>query len=352
MIRGVFVLVVATFAASVFGAVKDLTDDTFSTVVGGSKNVLVEFFAPWCGHCKSLAPEWKIAGELFTEADDVVLAAVDATESKKVASKYEIKGFPTIKFFPKGSDAAEDYDGGRTAETIVSWVNSKTGSNKRVKKAPTAVTELALDNFDSIALDTSQHVLVEFYAPWCGHCKQLAPKYEQLAQVFAGESSVVIASVDASESEGLATKYDVSGYPTIKFFPADSTEPESYDGGRELEDLVAFMNEKAGTQRNVDGSLSEVAGRIAALDQLISAASTIDSILVEALKASAGTLAAQFSKNSQTYLSLAEKIVSKGVGYIETEIARVTKMVASGNISPLQKTSFMMRINILNAFKK
>jgi protein disulfide-isomerase A6 len=53
-----------------------------------------------------LAPEWKIAGELFSESDGIIIAAVDATENKIVASKYEIKGFPTIKFFPKGSTAA------------------------------------------------------------------------------------------------------------------------------------------------------------------------------------------------------------------------------------------------------
>jgi len=97
------------------------------------------------------------------------------------------QGYPTIKFFPKGSTKAEDYQGGRTADTIVSWVNEKVGTNKKVKKLPTAVTELTPDNFDSVALDKSKHVLVEFYAPWCGHCKQLAPKYEELAKIFSGE---------------------------------------------------------------------------------------------------------------------------------------------------------------------
>jgi len=188
-------LVFNFFISYSLAAVRDLTDATFDSVVNGNTNVLVEFFAPWCGHCKNLAPEWKIAGDLFTESDDIIIAAVDATESKNLASKFEIKGFPTIKFFPKGSTKAEEYTGGRTAETITSWINQKIGTSKKVKKAPTAVTVLSVDNFDSIALDNTKHVLVEFYAPWCGHCKQLAPTYESLAKIYAGEKNVVIANV-------------------------------------------------------------------------------------------------------------------------------------------------------------
>lgn len=145
---------------------------------------------------------------------------------------------------------AEDYNGGRTAETIVSWVNEKVGTNKKVKKAPSVVTDLTPDNFDSIALDKTKHVMVEFYAPWCGHCKQLAPKYEELAKIFAGEKDVVIAKVDAADYGDLANRYDVTGYPTLKFFPAGSSEPENYEQGRKrdsptqpiLYDYVAMLN--------------------------------------------------------------------------------------------------------------
>ena len=59
----------------------------------------------------------------------------------------------------------EEYSGGRTADTIATWINQKIGTNKKLKKAPSAVTELSFDNFEKVALDSSKHVMVEFYAP-------------------------------------------------------------------------------------------------------------------------------------------------------------------------------------------
>lgn len=74
-----------------------------------------------CGHCKNLAPEWAIAGDTFQPTDDIIIAAVDATEAPELSSAFGIQGYPTIKYFPKGSDmtSPEDYEGGRVADEIV-----------------------------------------------------------------------------------------------------------------------------------------------------------------------------------------------------------------------------------------
>ena len=90
----------------------------------------------------------------------------------------------------------------------------------------------------------------------CGHCKSLKPIYEKLARGFASESNCVVVAVDATASEDLGKKYDVTGYPTIKFFPADSEDVVAYEGGRTEADFVSFLNEKCGTQRLVGGSLN------------------------------------------------------------------------------------------------
>jgi len=173
-----------------FAAVLELTPENFDSVVDGSKGAFVEFYAPWCGHCKNLAPEYEIVGETFDKDSSVVIAKVDADAHKDLGGRFGVQGFPTLKWFPKGSKTPESYEGGRTADDIVTFINNKAGTRGKVKKAPSYVVDLDEKNFDAIVLDSNKDVLVEFYAPWCGHCKKLAPDYEKIAAAFANEPNV------------------------------------------------------------------------------------------------------------------------------------------------------------------
>lgn len=100
-----------------------LTDANFDDLVLNSGDVwLVEFYAPWCGHCKALAPEWEQAASDLKGA--VKLGALDATAHEAKAAEYGIRGFPTIKVFGPAAGApsdATDYEGARTASGITSY---------------------------------------------------------------------------------------------------------------------------------------------------------------------------------------------------------------------------------------
>nr|QVL22810.1 protein disulfide isomerase precursor 1 [Viola betonicifolia] len=101
-----------------------LKERNFTDVIENNKFVMVEFYAPWCGHCQALAPEYAAAATEL-KGEGVVLAKVDATEENELAQEYDVQGFPTVLFFADG--VHKPYPGQRTKEGIVTWIKKKTG---------------------------------------------------------------------------------------------------------------------------------------------------------------------------------------------------------------------------------
>jgi protein disulfide-isomerase A1 len=453
-----FLVICLYFASS---NVEVLTTENFEDFISSHDRVLVEFYAPWCGHCKSLAPEYeKAAATLKSQNSETILAKVDATEEKDLATKFGIKGFPTLKYFTKDVNNPSEYTGGRTEQTIVSWLNKREMNaltnindeesyktyiskdnvvvtafypsdfqyltilkeiadtirentltlhvtNEQVAKNVGAqwnslrltvntdgesseviyngewnvdailkwingerfplIGEIGPENYKDyvdrgvplvwIAIDPddqdsknhvinavtnaaqvnkgklsfvtidakkfAQHVqnlgmdtipglmlikendkykytneitndnvnkffedynsgklskylktqsvpesndesvftlvgsqfhevigkdkdvFVEFYAPWCGHCKKLAPEWEKLGDAFNDVDNVIIAKIDATEND---TPEDIKGFPTLIFYPKGQKQGIKYQGDRKAEDMIEWVK----TQATVD----------------------------------------------------------------------------------------------------
>ena len=108
ILSALLVLVAAVVQAS---NVLDLTDTkAYDAVVGQSIGVMVEFFAPWCGHCKRLAPEYeKLADAFATKKNKVLIAKVDADANRELGERINLKGFPTLMYFPPNSQEGVPY---------------------------------------------------------------------------------------------------------------------------------------------------------------------------------------------------------------------------------------------------
>jgi len=109
-----------------------LSDSNFNDFVKNNQFVFVKFYAPWCGHCKAMAPDYaKLAEEVHNEEGlDVVIAKLDATIHKEAAAAHGVQGFPTLKFFINGTPV--DYAGQREKADIYNWLKKKTGPASRL----------------------------------------------------------------------------------------------------------------------------------------------------------------------------------------------------------------------------
>jgi protein disulfide-isomerase A6 len=328
-----------------------LTPENFDSIVDGSKNVFVKFYAPWCGHCQAMEGSYAEVANAFSKESDVVVADLDANEHKDLAGRFGVSGFPTLKFFKKGSTEPVDYNGGREAGDIVEYINKESSSKGRIAKATSAVVVLSPDNFDSVVLDATKEVFVEFYAPWCGHCKRLTPIWEKLSSVFKNDKDVVIANLDADAHKDLGSRYGVTGFPTLIHFSKTDKSGERYSGGRELPDLVSHINSKAGSSRLESGQLSTDVGRDSTLDALAHKFWSNPSDREIILKETENAIEKTSSTHHQWYSKFMTVIIKKGDAWVETEKARVQGLIDGGNLAADKVDEFVVRTNVLNAFQ-
>jgi len=239
-----------------------LTDETFDESLDAGGDWLIEFYAPWCGHCKKLVPIW----DELSNTKAFKVAKVDCTIEDDLAKRFGIKGFPTIKFFHDGK--FYDYRAARTVEAFTDFVTSgytsasaspypdgrplptpKETENEVIaldepvkaldKPVITAgVVDLNTANFEE---KTKEGVwLIKFFAPWCGHCKKLAPTWEELGA--KEQRTFNVAKVDCVVDGDVCTKFSVRGYPTLKLF-VDGKHLVDYSGPRQIDNFISFVDE-------------------------------------------------------------------------------------------------------------
>ncbi|XP_078394732.1 protein disulfide-isomerase A4 [Cetorhinus maximus] len=230
-----------------------LTDANYDSFIADKEIVLIEFYAPWCEQCKQFAPAYeKIASELKEYDPPIPVAKVDGPSQSDLGLRFDIATYPTFKIVKNGQPI--NYKGALVKDELLSKV--KEVASPDWIPPPEATIVLTEDTFDDVVND-ADIILVEFYAPWCGHCKKLAPQYEEAAQELGKRSvPILLAKVDATTESKLANKYQVTGYPTLKIFRKG--KPFEYNGPRDTEGIIEHMIEQAGPPSKQIQALKQV----------------------------------------------------------------------------------------------
>lgn len=232
-------------------AAKSFTEESFKKDIAETAH-FVMFFAPWCGHCKRLAPTWQDLAVKYNEKEekDVIIAKVDCTVETALCSAQDVTGYPTIKFFKSGADSGVKYRGQRDIDSLAKFVEEQMGRGE-AKEAEDSTSEPEVPVVDNGLyilteksfkkhVETGEH-FIKFYAPWCGHCQKLAPTWDELAKTFEKDDKVKIAKLDCTQAQSVCQDNDVRGYPTLVYFK-NGQKSEIYRGARNLAELKDFVN--------------------------------------------------------------------------------------------------------------
>ena len=193
-----------------------------------------------------------------------ILFVISGTQNGIQAKLAEFVGVtsdaaPTLRLLHPGEDMKKYvYEGDLNAMTVAdvkTYIDLfKAGSLRQHLKSEAepseqgALTVIVGTNFERIVNDPTKDVFVKYYAPWCGHCKALAPTWEELAESVASVDDLVIAKFDATANE--VAGLQIRGYPTLKFYPKDNKAGIDYDGERDLAAFQDWLRQNSSAMRS------------------------------------------------------------------------------------------------------
>merc|ERR1719301_484165 len=231
-----------------------LTYRSFDRFMQKNPLVLMEFYAPWCGHCQQLAPQYRAAAKTLAAADlptPVVLAKMDDTNEDNrrlragAPEMFNFSSYPSLFVIKDGEYGGgwptkggkhEWYGGGREAEDIAFHMTAVAkgldphDEEKKMRPGlykkdddydPRIIRDLVPEEFDEIVVkDTTYTWIVEFYSDRCPFCKSLAPEMKKASKITEEEipGKTRFGAVNSRVFEGMADKYKITGWPWVACF--------------------------------------------------------------------------------------------------------------------------------------
>ncbi|GFR29666.1 dnaJ homolog subfamily C member 10 [Trichonephila clavata] len=196
-----------------FPTFTSLSPTTFESLVKGkSKNEIwvIDFFVPWCGPCQRLAPQWRKLGKMLARVPSVRIGQVDCQAHSGLCHDLGIDSYPTIRLYPRGVTGISRFssynDWNRDAPSIQAWIYNF---------LPSKVHSLNISTYRKVLNDENPW-LIDYYVPWCSHCRTFNPVFEKIALVM--EDRVKAGKINCDEFPKLCQLASVHAYPTVMFY--------------------------------------------------------------------------------------------------------------------------------------
>ena len=179
-------------------------------------------------------------GILLPTRNDVGVGPRDGTSFYKTTDAFGVENLHNfIKAYKAGETVPRVKEGPAGIDSDIGESDDGT---------PSSVVTLDDTSFDEEVTNSPNDVMIEFYAPWCGHCKAMAPKHKKAASMLKHVDSVTVAAFDATAYD-IPSEYEAQGYPTLMFVKGDDKKnPINYDGDREAQAIVDFIQAHASTK--------------------------------------------------------------------------------------------------------
>merc|ERR1712226_735854 len=258
---------VAFVKAEQLPLVNEFSDKTAPKIFGGDlKQHNLLFAAKSASDYDTIAAAYAESAKSFKGKLLFVLVDCDVEDNKRVMEFFGIteENCPDMrvinmeknmaKYAPEAADLTTAGITGFVNGVLDGTIKRHLKSEEVPDNSDNAVKVIVGKNFDELVMDPTKNVFVEFYAPWCGHCKSLAPVWEELGEKYKDHPNIVIAKSDATANE--FETVEVQGFPTLKFFPAGG-EMQDYNGGRTLDDFVKFLEPEGAAEDSEDAEAGD-----------------------------------------------------------------------------------------------
>jgi len=209
-----------------------ITPWNFDEIVGGDNNVLVMFQAPWCGACKKYYPKYVETAMMLNKIPGLTLARADVTEFEyeTLQEDLQVPKVPTIKIFKKGS-TKPIHLAPQEAWEMHFKVKEALGMPipNKCMFGDSDAEDITEKNWHAKVMDTNTSVLVEFYAPWCKHCKAFTPVFNNIARKASKIPGIRVVRVNVDKQKALGEQYGVKRLPTLKIFSRKNKDGMDYE---------------------------------------------------------------------------------------------------------------------------